>query len=123
MGILKKKIIVCFYDSVNDVLLQSLPINIVEEKTVAVKAVLFLWLTLNYQFFCSGITDDMKSYKADFIEKLGNSLDIYLDEVTMPIHVPNVTDGELFPWSTMPRRSAFRKDPDVQYKDLPDDDL
>jgi hypothetical protein len=125
IGILKKEIIVCFYDPVNDVLLQSLPINLIEENTVSIKAVLFLWLTLNYRLFCSGITDDMKPFTADFVKRLGNCVKIYVDEVTMPMHVTqvHVSEEDLFPWSSMPRASGVRKNPDVKYKDLPLDDL
>ena len=126
IGISKKKMIVCFYDSVNDVLLQSLPINLFEENTMVRKAVLFLWLTLNYHIFCSGITEDMKEYKAGFIEKLGKNVNIYTDDVKMPIHVPSVNvvnDEDLFPWSNIPRPSEVRKNPDVEYEELSGDDF
>ena len=122
IGISERKLLICFYDSVNEVLLQSFPITLFEEKSISLPAVLFLWLTLNYRLFCTGITLDMKAYKADFLKKLGDCLNIYVDEVTMPMHVPHVTEYELCPWSTKPKTSDFRQKSKVKFVDLSDDD-
>ena len=89
---------VCFYDCENDVLLECRPVNLFDGESLNPVAVLFLWLTLNYRLFSSGVTEKMKANKADFIKSLGDKAKIYIEDVDRPMHIPHTTQEELFHW-------------------------
>lgn len=65
---------ICFYDSVNDVLLtteKDLMLFQFHESddpqhSLVVEAIVLLWLTLNYRLFGTGLGEAMKTYKAEF---------------------------------------------------------
>lgn len=86
IGISAKNVIAYFYDCEEDVLLTTVPLLLKEEQPqLDIYTVVFLWLTLNYKYFCSGLTDEMKNYKADFFGVVGNNLDMYRNSVTRPV--------------------------------------
>ncbi|XP_060578157.1 uncharacterized protein LOC132735242 [Ruditapes philippinarum] len=118
VGIKSKHFMVCFFDTENDVLLQSKPVELFEGKSIRTLAVLFLWLTLNYRIFCSGITHEMKEKHSDFIIKLRDDLHIYQDEVMRPVNVPCITQQELYPWAMEPVTSEFRVKPSLRYRNV-----
>lgn len=88
IGISTKSLVVFFYECEEDVLLltDSLDLTARCDSEMNIGAVVFLWLTLNYKLFCSGITEEMKKYKADFFVEAGKLLDVYRNEVTRPVH-------------------------------------
>ena len=65
---------ICFYDSVNDVLLTTEKDVMLfqfhesddPQHSLVVKAIVLLWLTLNYRLFGTGLGEAMKTYKAEF---------------------------------------------------------
>ena len=118
IGITSKYLMVCFFDTENDVLLESKPVELFEGKSIRTLAVLFLWLTLNYRLFSTGITHEMKEKRSDFIKKLGDDLHIYKDEVSRPVHVPRMTQQELYPWAKEPVTSEFRIRPSLKYRNV-----
>ena len=61
IGISTEELYFVFYDSEYDVLLESAPLFLCGKGTLVTNRVVFLWLTLNYKLFCSGITAEMKS--------------------------------------------------------------
>ena len=70
LAINKDYIQVHFYDSEEDVLIQSAPLFFMQSDTfeLCYNAVLVVWMTLNYRIFCGGVIDGM--CKAEFIQKL-----------------------------------------------------
>lgn len=78
--------LVMFYDCEHDVLLESSMIPLFEttetsEETprrINMAAILVSWLIVNYKYFCSGLTKDMKvTYKAEFFSQMRDKVDIY----------------------------------------------
>ncbi|XP_052078033.1 uncharacterized protein LOC127715972 [Mytilus californianus] len=82
IGISKKKIVIYFYDSEEDVLLGTTELDLFGYKSICYDTIVFLWLTLNYDIFCTGITDSMKNCKAKFFTKVGSFLENYRNDVT-----------------------------------------
>ena len=84
-----KNVIVHLYDCENDVLLQSCPGELFgfdedDNAKLSLPAVVLIWLTLNYKCFCTGVLESMKEYKATFFDLVGESLQIYQNEVQKP---------------------------------------
>ena len=78
-----------FYDSEEDVLLETAEMDLKIDLTVpkiSQTAVVLLWLTINYQIFCSGISDKMKKYNAQFFERVGDHIDFYRNETAFEVH-------------------------------------
>lgn len=101
VGICADKLIIFLYDCKEDVLLQSTQMKLFSsqgEEVLSCRAVVILWLVLNYGIFCTGIPDKYKQYKADFHERLGpDYLQIYMKEVTKPLHTQRKdTRSEIF---------------------------
>jgi len=86
LGICRSNVIVHFYDCKNDVLLQSFPLPLFIDHSLNINAVVFLWLTLNHNYLSSGITEEMKVYKANFHQKVGDRLEIYQNKLTRQVH-------------------------------------
>ncbi|XP_045173951.2 uncharacterized protein LOC123535373 [Mercenaria mercenaria] len=116
VGISQKKIIVYFYDSENDILLSTKPLQLFRDDEIASSTLVFLWLTLNYRQFCSGIPGALKRYKAGFLD---NPVlrQMYNGEVARPMHVCDTKADSMFPWSekTVPLKS---NKPTVEFVDL-----
>lgn len=84
--------LVMFYDCEHDVLLESSMIPLFEttetsEETpsrINIAAILVSWLVVNYKYFCSGLTKDMKvTYKAEFLSQMRNKVDIYEKKMSL----------------------------------------
>lgn len=87
LAISEKYVLVNFYDFENDVLLTSDDLLLInaKEKELAYPVVMFLWLTLNYRLFCSGLTDEMKRFKAGFFDVV--DMDFFIKNVERPLHI------------------------------------
>ena len=83
IGIDSKSLLFYFYDSENDLLMATpyLEIWSPDKKRLVVDHVLFLWLTLNYRYFCTGPYEVMKKNRAGF-----KHAEKYRKEVQMPAH-------------------------------------
>ena len=80
IGVDSSSLLVMFYDSENDVLLESTKVPLLAYeggKMFNLEAVLVAWLTVNYIFLCTGITDGMQFLKADFFNQARNKIEIY----------------------------------------------
>lgn len=99
IGITPEQLIVHMYDCVEDVLLCFCPLDIVSNKKLNIRAVLLLWLVLNYKLFCAEVPDKYKQYTSNFHQKLGpDFLKIYQTEVTRPLHTSiGLKDREEYP--------------------------
>ena len=80
------KVVFCFYDSENDVLLRSKCMNLyVRTKSkyeLIPETILALWLVLNYKHLGSGLSDTLlKAPKANFFQLAGDTLDVYKNEL------------------------------------------
>ncbi|XP_045191567.2 uncharacterized protein LOC128545868 [Mercenaria mercenaria] len=75
-----------FYDSRNDILLESRPFEFFypdsEEKLLNYQAVIAIWLVLNYKYLCSGPTKSiLDAPKANFPRFAGDALEIYKSQL------------------------------------------
>ncbi|XP_061162599.1 uncharacterized protein LOC133171817 [Saccostrea echinata] len=86
IGIADNAMILMFYDSENDVLLESSPVPLTSttcKNKFSVEAVLISWLAINYRFLCTGLTDDMLPYKAGFFAQSKDMINVYENNLTM----------------------------------------
>ncbi|XP_061195594.1 uncharacterized protein LOC133203824 [Saccostrea echinata] len=87
VGISDNAIILMFYDSEHDVLLESspVPLYLESESRFSVEAVFIAWLAVNYRFLCTGLTEDMLQYKAGFFAQAETKINVYKNDLKMPI--------------------------------------
>lgn len=85
IGIGNNELMLMFYDSEHDVLMESsvIPLTRENEKKFSVEAIMVTWLTVNYKFLCSGLTEEMIPYKANFFEQAKGRLKLYQNELKM----------------------------------------
>lgn len=102
IGISTKSVITFFYDSEEDVLLGTVPMDLHADQELCSVTVVFLWLTLNYKILCSGITNKMKQLKARFVDRAGDRIEMYRKEVCMPLHKKTQSEGKKdeYKWAT-----------------------
>ena len=105
IGISTENAIGYFYDCIEDVLLSTAPMKLFypvpDGQRLSIDAIVFLWLILNYRMLCSGITDDMKKYKANFFKNVDDFLEVYRNEVTRPVHLDRSKGHkQMFEWAT-----------------------
>ena len=101
IGISTEKLYYSFYDSEHDVMLVSCPLSMWNVNNVVPYSMVFLWMVLNYRLFCSGVTDEMKSYKSGFFRLAGPFLEVYKSEVTMPAHRQRTKDTTDLDWTIL----------------------
>jgi hypothetical protein len=80
IGVGGSSMFVVFYDAEKDILLQSSELPLFESEGSGrfnVETVLVAWLTVNYNFLCSGVTTEMQTLKADFFSQAKDKLEIY----------------------------------------------
>ena len=102
IGISKRHAFICFYDSVNDVLLtteNNLMLFQFHESdnpqySLVVEVVVLLWLTLNYRLFGTGLGETMTKYKAEFFTRVDDFLDKYKNHVKMPVQIKHDDDDD-----------------------------
>ena len=88
IGISTSRVYVNLYDCENDIFLSSEKnLKFLSGRKLYDEIVVLLWLVLNYRDFCTGITEEMKSFKADFHRRVDDLLCEYGDNVKMPLHV------------------------------------
>ncbi|XP_045156233.2 uncharacterized protein LOC123522835 [Mercenaria mercenaria] len=116
IGISKKKLLVCFYDTENDILLITKPMLLFGDKEIIYSSIVFLWLTLNYRQFCSGIPDALKEFKAGFLPD-PVLRQMYTEKVARPVHIRGIEE-EMFPWlNVIP---LVCPEPDLDFSDYSD---
>lgn len=90
VAVSKEQVAFCFYDSENDLLLQTPPIGLFDESKVYLRraTVLALWLVLNYKYLCCGVPEKLRrpKYSAEFFTQVGSQLDDYRNRVESPCH-------------------------------------
>lgn len=80
IGIGSSKLIVMLYDSEHDVLLESSTIPLFENELscrFSYCAILVCWLTVNYRYFCSGLTERYKMFKSNFFNIAREKINVY----------------------------------------------
>ena len=89
IGISTSHIYVNLYDCENDVFLTSeKKLQFLAGGELFPEKVVLLWLALNYRDFCTGITEEMKSFKAGFHRRVDEDmLCEYQDNVKRPFHL------------------------------------
>ena len=85
IGIGTRDVLVYFYDSENDIFLRSYDMTLFSEGKITYYVVIFLWLTLNYRLFCSGLTEEMKTFKSGFFDLI--DIDEFINNVQRPLHI------------------------------------
>jgi hypothetical protein len=115
-----KLLTIAFYDCENDVLLESSVLELFSgSMTLNYTVILFLWLTLNYRLFCTGITDEMKQFKADFYKRLDDHLYIYLNDVTKSVHEQCKPPTDNSSWANNPGKICKTRNSTVTYLSVP----
>ena len=92
IGISNEKLYYSFYDSEHDVMLVSGLLSMWQVERIVTWIMVFLWMVLNYRLFCSGVTDEMKSYPSGFFK-------VYKSEVTMPAHRQHTENSTPQDWT------------------------
>lgn len=86
VGIADNAMLLMFYDSEHDVLLESstVPLHSATcRNKFSVEAVLITWLAVNYRFLCTGLTDDMLSHQAGFFRQAKDCITVYENNLSM----------------------------------------
>lgn len=101
-GISKDKAFLVLYDSVNDILLESTLFHLwTAASSLPPIAVICLWLDVNFSVTCSGVTESMKSFRADSPKHAGDKLDIYEKKLEFGCglgrNIPEYFDAEVTP--------------------------
>lgn len=89
IGIGSETVIIHFYDSVNDVLLQTpvCELFLPQREQFNIQTIVLLWLTLNHHLLCTGTTGRLKQYKANFFSLPEEKLSMYKNNVQTPMCV------------------------------------
>lgn len=109
IGISKDKIVVYFYDCINDVLLESSEMPYLTAQgtqgALVKTTIVALWLVLNFKYVCSGITKGMKEsgFKSGFVQIVQEKLKYY-DEVTSPCEPRDAMEEEPWTWGPPPEQ-------------------
>ena len=116
IGIGTRDVLAFFYDSENDILLRSDDMALFLDKELAYSVVIFLWLTLNYRLFCSGLTEEMNKFKAGFFEVV--DFEEFTNNIERPMHIKESVFQKPKP-SVNPACNRFKRPPrpDIKYKD------
>ncbi|KAK3093719.1 hypothetical protein FSP39_019226, partial [Pinctada imbricata] len=86
IGIGDEDLLIMFYDSEHDILLESSLVPLyskLNKKKYSVEAIVVTWLAVNYNFLCTGLTNEMHAYKADFFAQAKSTLNVYENELTI----------------------------------------
>lgn len=84
IGIGSSELIVMLYDSEHDVLLESSTIPLFENEfscEFSYRAILVCWLTVNYQYFCSGLVEKYKMFKSNFFDIDKEKITVYEEKL------------------------------------------
>lgn len=86
IGIGSSELVVMFYDSEHDILLESSSIPLFTDPSsleFSYTAILVSWLVVNYNFLCTGLPDHMMAYKSDFCVHAGKKLKVYEENLVL----------------------------------------
>lgn len=84
IGIGNSELIILFYDSEHDVLLESSSIPLFENQfscKFSYSSILACWLAVNYKIFCSGLVEEVKICKSNFFSLASDKINIYKEEL------------------------------------------
>lgn len=88
IGVGNTSMIVMFYDSEHDVILESTHIPLfrtcgVNKYEFDDAAILVSWLSVNYKFLCSGLTEEMKKIDSGFFIEAQEKIKIYEEKLQL----------------------------------------
>ena len=119
IGISSQNFYINMYDSVNDVLLSTHSLGLFGVGKPLVDKVVLLWLTLNYRYFCTGVTEEMLNCKSEFHRRLDDMLPEYTHNVIRPLHIPQQTNTQdKLNWYDGPGRKVKRSSETNEYYTL-----
>lgn len=84
IGIGNSELIILFYDSEHDVLLESSRVPLFESPVsckFSYSSILACWLVVNYKVFCSGLVEEFKICKSNFFLHASEKINIYKEEL------------------------------------------
>lgn len=82
IGVNRKEMVVYFYDSENDVLLQSSPISLHSlAGNVNLVAIVVSWLVINHEYLCDGLPESLKEKTSGFFQDAEEALSVYENEL------------------------------------------
>ena len=116
IGISSRSFYINMYDSVNDVLLSTHSLGLFGVGKPLVDKVVLLWLTLNYRYLCTGVTEEMINCKSEFHRRLDDMLPEYTDNVIRPLRIPLQTNTQdKLNWYDGPGRKVKRSSDTNEY--------
>lgn len=99
IGIGSSELLVMFYDSEHDVLLESSSIPLFNDPLsfeFSYSAILVSWFVVNYKFLCTGLPDHIKACKSDFFVQAGEKINIYEEKLAFGnVNSSQTTEGRL----------------------------
>lgn len=82
IGVKGNEMVVYFYDSEHDVLLESSPITILSRAgKLSVEAIIVSWLVVNHKYLCKGLTETLKTKNSGFFHQANEALNVYEKEL------------------------------------------
>lgn len=84
IGVGRSELFIMLYDSEHDVLLESSTVPLFENDfscEFSLCAILVCWLTVNYQYFCSGLDEKYKMLKSNFFDIVKEKITVYEEEL------------------------------------------
>ncbi|XP_069139915.1 uncharacterized protein [Argopecten irradians] len=94
IGVTGSDLVIYFYDSEHDILLESNAIPLFTPDSVTgginLTAVVVTWLVVNHKYLCDGLNhvDDLKTKKSGFFDQVQTKLNVYENELQMGDVVP-----------------------------------
>ena len=86
IGIGSTELLVMFYDSEHDVLLESCSVPLYKDSVsgkFSYTAILVCWLTVNYKFLCTGLLQSVKEYTSDFFVHASEKMKVYEEKLQL----------------------------------------
>ena len=84
IGVGNSELIVMFYDSEHDVLLESSSVPLFENLyscEFSYSSILACWLTVNYTILCTGLVEEFKNCKSNFFTHASEKINIYEEKL------------------------------------------
>ena len=131
MGISNLHLLIFMYDAEHDILLESSEFSLMnyfgEQQMIPYRTILALWLTINYKYFCTGITETMKTrgFTAEFFKNVAEDKKrVYLEglkfggcrtqgKIYPSDYLRNQADGPMFAIKSKPYKPCKKIAPET----------
>ncbi|XP_033730798.1 uncharacterized protein LOC117320259 [Pecten maximus] len=107
IGVSPKEVIFFFYDSENDVLIQSVKMPLRSGTGVCYSTIIAIWMTLNYRHLGSGITSLIRAPKSNFFNLAKDVIDIYQNDLNLGGIQGSFLEDTLYPQDIPTEKMVF----------------